>query len=284
MQERIGFIGAGAVGTSFGQFLQSKGQCVVGYYSLAFSDAVEASSQVRGTPFDSLRGVIEASDLIGITVNDDAIESVVKAICETVETLVGKVCFHTSGAHSASVLQPLEALGAIICSIHPLQSFPKGKATKQHYEGIYFSVEGEQCSRVVDWMKGMALQVMTLKPEEKSAYHLAAVTVSNFLVPLIAEGIMYFKRFGLDEASSYQALKPLIMGTLNNIEKVGLSDALTGPFARGDLSTVEKHLATISDEMALAYYKMNGLKALEHMANYQTVKQEHKAIEALLKE
>jgi predicted short-subunit dehydrogenase-like oxidoreductase (DUF2520 family) len=40
-------------------------------------------------------------------------------------------------------------------------------------------------------------------------------------------------------------LKPLIEGTLSNIEKVGTQDALTGPIVRGDVKTVEEHIKEI---------------------------------------
>lgn len=36
---------------------------------------------------------------------------------------------------------------------------------------------------------------------------------------------------------------PLIKGTLNNIQNKGIENALTGPYARGDVSTVKSHLS-----------------------------------------
>jgi predicted short-subunit dehydrogenase-like oxidoreductase (DUF2520 family) len=35
---------------------------------------------------------------------------------------------------------------------------------------------------------------------------------------------------------------PLLKGTLNNIENIGIPDCLTGPIARGDIGTIQKHL------------------------------------------
>jgi len=42
-----------------------------------------------------------------------------------------------------------------------------------------------------------------------------------------------------------QALLPLLKGTVNNIERVGLPRCLTGPIARGDIGTIQKHLAAL---------------------------------------
>ena len=48
---------------------------------------------------------------------------------------------------------------------------------------------------------------------------------------------------------------PLINGTVNNVEKIGIPKALTGPIARGDLGTILKHL-TCLEEMAPELIKL----------------------------
>jgi len=50
-------------------------------------------------------------------------------------------------------------------------------------------------------------------------------------------------------------LLPLIQGTVNNIENVGIPRALTGPIARGDLSTIIKHLDCL-EQMAPELMKL----------------------------
>lgn len=52
-----------------------------------------------------------------------------------------------------------------------------------------------------------------------------------------------------------KALMPLIVGTINNIENIGIPKALTGPIARGDLSTIIKHLNSL-EEMAPELMKL----------------------------
>ena len=49
--------------------------------------------------------------------------------------------------------------------------------------------------------------------------------------------------------SSRNVSSPLIRGTVRNIEKVGVPDALTGPIARGDAATVEGHINALAKEM-----------------------------------
>ena len=72
------------------------------------------------------------------------------------------------------------------------------------------------------------------------AYHAAAVLVSNYTVALTHAGVALWRAIGKTEAEALQALVPLLQGTVHNLHRLGPSDALTGPVARGDWPTVEK--------------------------------------------
>jgi predicted short-subunit dehydrogenase-like oxidoreductase (DUF2520 family) len=52
---------------------------------------------------------------------------------------------------------------------------------------------------------------------------------------------------GVGESDALHALLPLVQGTLENLDKLGVGAALTGPIARGDADTVRLHLARLSD-------------------------------------
>ena len=81
-----------------------------------------------------------------------------------------------------------------------------------------------------------------IKPEDKALYHLAAVYASNYVVTLAQLATTVWRGIGIPDEQANQALLALMKGTVNNLERVGLPNALTGPIARGDLGTVEKHL------------------------------------------
>ena len=51
---------------------------------------------------------------------------------------------------------------------------------------------------------------------------------------------------GLDEAGALAIYVPLIRQALTNAESMGIGEALTGPFVRGDVGTVRNHLAAMS--------------------------------------
>jgi predicted short-subunit dehydrogenase-like oxidoreductase (DUF2520 family) len=91
-------------------------------------------------------------------------------------------------------------------------------------------------------------------PEEaRAAYHAAASISSNFLVALEETAAELLERAGIEEGR--ELLVPLVLRTAANWAERG-PDALTGPIARGDEATVERHLAAIeasAPELADAY-------------------------------
>jgi predicted short-subunit dehydrogenase-like oxidoreductase (DUF2520 family) len=54
---------------------------------------------------------------------------------------------------------------------------------------------------------------------------------------------------GVKPDEAFSVLKPLIEGTLANIDRVGVQQALTGPVVRGDVQTVETHIQAIAEAM-----------------------------------
>ena len=67
---------------------------------------------------------------------------------------------------------------------------------------------------------------------------------------------------GLTDAEAWQALRPLVEGTLENLARLGPVGALTGPVARGDEATVRRHVEALTQDDA-ALYRVLGRAALE---------------------
>ena len=84
-----------------------------------------------------------------------------------------------------------------------------------------------------------------LREEDRSLYHAACSLASNGLVALLDAAVAAGQKAGLDEAAAIQMFFPLIQKTLQNVKKIGIADALTGPVMRGDQTTVENHLSAL---------------------------------------
>lgn len=132
-------------------------------------------------------------------------------------------------------------------SFHPLQTFASIQKAVENIPGSTFALEAEEplLSILKDMVTKLKGNWVVLKAEDKAAYHTAAVLVSNYLVTLVKLGTDLWHTFGVSSDQAILALMPLIKGTLNNIANVGLPNCLTGPIARGDTGTIQKHLDTL---------------------------------------
>jgi predicted short-subunit dehydrogenase-like oxidoreductase (DUF2520 family) len=103
-----------------------------------------------------------------------------------------------------------------------------------------------------------------LRAGDKVLYHAAAVFACNYLVTLVKLAVDLWKDFGVSSKEATRALLPLLRGTLNNIDSIGLPSCLTGPVARGDLGTIERHLRALDARKPslLTTYKELGLQTI----------------------
>ena len=59
---------------------------------------------------------------------------------------------------------------------------------------------------------------------------------------LIDLALQIMEDLGETQEDAFEAFLPLMVGALQNVETLGVGEALTGPIARGDAATVERHL------------------------------------------
>jgi predicted short-subunit dehydrogenase-like oxidoreductase (DUF2520 family) len=129
--------------------------------------------------------------------------------------------------------------------------------------GAAFALAGETSAlnaarRVVNALGGMPL---VIPPALRPTYHAAAVMASNYLIALLAVAARLLEHASVDGTRVLPALLPLVRGTLDNLEHLGVAAALTGPIPRGDADTVRLHLARLSAEDRALYCAL-GLELL----------------------
>ena len=237
---KIGFIGAGTVGTALSVLLSNKGYPVVAVSSRSLTSAKKLAEAVGGCRLRDNQGVADTAELIFITTPDDAIASVAGQI----QWHSGQSVVHCSGAESTGTLEPAKRLGAKVGAFHPLQAFANVKQAIENMPGSTFAVEAEE--PLLSTLKDMATAVngnwIELKASDRVVYHAAAVIACNYMVTLVKLATDLWQTFSIPPAKAIQALLPLLHGTLNNIETIGIPQCLTGPIARGDTMTIKKHL------------------------------------------
>jgi predicted short-subunit dehydrogenase-like oxidoreductase (DUF2520 family) len=238
---KIGIIGAGKVGISIGYVLKQKGLEISAVSDIS-ETSVHMARKYLGDNIlytDDNTEVVKTSDIIAVTTQDRIIKEAAVEIAGKMEKLEGKLFFHTSGAHSAQLLSPLETKGARLGALHPLQTFPDVDSAIKVLPDTYIFIEGNEDSIDILREIGAALGsgVIRLEGEQKVLYHLCAVIVCNLLSALLYTGEDIMDKIGIN----LQPFFPIIKATLNNIENKGPLMSLTGPIVRGDVETVLSH-------------------------------------------
>jgi predicted short-subunit dehydrogenase-like oxidoreductase (DUF2520 family) len=84
----------------------------------------------------------------------------------------------------------------------------------------------------------LGMRATAVADSDRAAYHAAASIASNLLVALEESAAELLERAGVADAR--ELLAPLVLRTAANWAAGG-PEALTGPIARGDRETVERH-------------------------------------------
>ena len=259
---KIGFIGAGVVGTALARLMSSKGYPVVAVSSRSPTSARNLAEAISGCRLKDNQGVADVAELVFITIPDDAIAPVASQI----QWHPGQSVVHCSGAESTKVLEPARKLGARVGAFHPLQTFASAKQAMEDIPGSTFAVEAEE--PLLSTLKEMATAVdgywIELTASDKVAYHAAAVFAGNYLVTLVKLATDLWQTFSVPPPQATQALLPLLRGALSSIDTVGIPQCLTGPIARGDTGTIKKHLDALQKvaPTLLPTYKELGLQTI----------------------
>ncbi|MDD3023066.1 MAG: DUF2520 domain-containing protein, partial [Syntrophomonadaceae bacterium] len=195
--------------------------------------------------------VSRSADILFITTSDTAIQSVVSTLADSRAIRPGQIIIHMSGALSSEVLDNAKEFGAMVLSVHPLQSFAGLDRAIANLPGSVFSIEGDEDAYdvAVSIVEALEGEYFFIDSKAKPLYHAGACAVSNYLVTVVDLGIKLLEAVGISRELASKALLPLINGTVKNIENLGIPQALTGPIARGDLSTVSNHLLCL-EQMA----------------------------------
>jgi predicted short-subunit dehydrogenase-like oxidoreductase (DUF2520 family) len=185
--------------------------------------------------------------IVVIATPDRAIEQAALTVEPSVEP--GALVIHLAGSRGLDVLAPLRAKrpGVRIGALHPLQSFPSATAGLERLPGAWAAVAGDD--EVAELARAMGMRPFLLPDDQRTRYHAAAVVASNHLVALLGQ----VERLAATCGVPFEAFQPLVEASVENAFGIGPAGALTGPVARGDLGTVEQHLAALDPGERDAY-------------------------------
>ena len=246
---KVAIVGAGVVGTALASLLKEKGYTLVGLASRSEVSLQKAAFVVGGEirTTTAPQEITAGADLVFLTTSDRAIQEVCEGIASTDGFHQGQIVVHTSGSLPSTILTAAKEKGALIASVHPLQSFADVKEAVKIISASIFNIEGDQeaIPPLMELVKTVGGKPLPIETHQKPLYHASAVVACNFLVTLVYLSYQLFEGIGISQTDAAQALLPLIKGTVNNIEHLGPVKALTGPIARGDVGVIRGHLEAL---------------------------------------
>ena len=260
---KVGFIGAGTVGTALAIRLSDRGYQVVAVSSRSQTSANKLAETISGCrTVNSNQAVADEAELVFITTPDGAIPQV----ASEVQWHSGQSVVHSSGTDSTETLEPAKKLGAQVGAFHPLQTFASVEQAIDNMPGSTFAIEAVEpmLTTLQDMATALDGNWIELKASDKVLYHAAAVIACNYLVTLLKVATDLWQTFGVPTDEASKALLPLVRGTIHNIETVGIPQCLTGPIARGDTGTIEKHISALEKAApaVLSTYRELGLQTI----------------------
>jgi predicted short-subunit dehydrogenase-like oxidoreductase (DUF2520 family) len=240
---RFSVAGAGRVGSSLARWAAAAGAELVTVAGRVSLDELETAGQ----------------DLLLIAVGDGAVREVAARLAHRPQA---RIALHTSGSLDASALHPLQAAGAKTGSLHPLKAFPQPLPDPAEARGVFFAVDGDPEAKALAFRLaaawgGVAAEVPA---DSRPLYHFAATLAAGGVVTLLAAAQEIAGGLGLPEEVTRGYLE-LARGALAGAARTldeghPLGAAITGPAARGDQATLERHIQALRglapDKVALA--------------------------------
>jgi predicted short-subunit dehydrogenase-like oxidoreductase (DUF2520 family) len=201
--------------------------------------------QVGASAVAAARAQIEA-EVVWFCVSDGAISNAAKSLAKAADWR-GKVAMHSSGALASGELAVLQRRGAATASVHPLMTFVRG--SRPALAEVPFALEGDQkavrAARAI--VRDLRGQAFTIRKEQKQAYHAWGMFASPLLAALLAASERVAGAAGIGRKAARERMLPILKQTLANYARLGASAAFSGPIARGDVATVEKHLRVLRE-------------------------------------
>lgn len=233
---KVVIIGTGNVATVLGKKIITTGNQVMQIVGRDFEKSNILASRLQTTPVYNTRYISLQADLYIIAVSDSSVPSVAGRL-----KLNDKMVVHTAAAVSKDVLAECSENYGVL---YPLQTLVK-EANLIPPIPVLVDGNNETTKKALaafssDW----AERVQFANDETRLKLHVAAVFVNNFTNYIFTVAEEYCKK----EQLKFNLLYPLIEETITRLKSQSPAILQTGPAARKDFQTIEKHKQMLKNQ------------------------------------
>jgi predicted short-subunit dehydrogenase-like oxidoreductase (DUF2520 family) len=224
---RLGIAGGGRAAWAFGSAWRRIGWPIAGVWLR--EESRSAVADLLETPRRELAELADRTDLILLAVSDRAIDEVANRIPET-----NAIVFHASGSLTS-------VRGGF--SLHPLRALPPA-GTASDLAGALLVFEGNHRDVAEKIAAAIGARFASIDAKQKALYHAAAVFGSNYVAAVLDIAQRLMERAGIDDVRS--DLVDLAGSAIGNWSGQSGPERFTGPAARSDRATIERHIAALA--------------------------------------
>ena len=216
---KVTIIGSGRAGQSFALALGRVGHEV----TLIHHDQLESVS----------------GEFVLLSVPDDALAEVAASLAPD----ASRVLAHAAGSRTLEVLAPHPR----VASLHPLAALSSPERGAERLVGATYCVAGDDAA--LEIVRSLEGRVITLEDARRTLYHATATVAANHLVALMGQ----VERLATEVGLELEDFLALAGQALADVASDGPAMALTGPASRGDVETIDAHLAAMPEAERPAY-------------------------------
>ena len=243
----VAVLGAGRLGSSLAIALDKAGYTVAAITSRQPTHREWLNSHITtGIVVENVQTAVNVANIVFITGPDAYIEK----ICSGVKLRSHQAVIHCAGAMSLAPLDTARVAGAQTGGFHPLQTFP----TIDSYErlqDVSFAIESAS-PELLGWLRILAEDLggsaFQIESSQRAAYHASAVMACGLLSGLTGLSAEMWEPLGIERTEALRRLIPLLRAPVDALDEKGLPDAITGPFVRGDVETITRHLEATANK------------------------------------
>jgi len=232
---RIVIIGAGNVATVLGRLIKNAGHEIVQVISRNIETAKVLADELGCPAASGFADVDKTAHIFLVAMSDAALNELKEKF-----NVGDKIIVHTAGSVSLEVLKDLSTNYGVL---YPLQSLRKENSDAS--VRIPLLIDGNTDNTIFtigEFAKTISSNVSFANDEQRLKLHIGAVVTSNFANHLYCLAAEYCKAEKLD----FNMLQPLIEETAVRLKEHSPCDMQTGPAARKDIVTLDKHLRILN--------------------------------------
>lgn len=228
-------IGSGNIATIFGEKISAAGHPVTQIVARNPTRAATLAQSLNCAWTSRYADIDRTAELYIVALTDSALENLHIEL-----TLPGKLVVHTSGAAPLALLHAVTERCGVIW---PLQSIRAAVRPIPPMPLLIDAVDPRDRITLESFAKSLSDQVQYADDATRLKLHLAAVLTNNFTNYLYTLAAGYCQKENLD----FSLLLPLIRETANRLDRYPPETTQTGPAARGDRTTIAKHLTELDN-------------------------------------